>query len=73
MSKRTFRCYVDGIDYLEKTDTGKRKVWRTDGVPTHCCSLSTAYFIWEKGTRHNGYNGYSGYVSSGNISFIDAP
>ena len=55
------RCTVN-LDGYRKTDTGKRKVWQTDGMITHCCSFTPSLFVWEKNTRHNGYNGYSGYV-----------
>ena len=36
MSK-TYRCIIKGIPELEKTETGKQKIWRTDGIKTYCC------------------------------------
>jgi hypothetical protein len=72
MARKTYRCYVN-IDYLAKTDTGRRKIWRTDAVPTYVCSFTPAYFIWEKATRHNGYNAYTGYVHTNAVTFIDTP
>lgn len=41
----------------------KPHIYRTDGKPTHCCSLQVDYFCWEKNTKYNEYNGWSGYVS----------
>jgi len=72
MSRKTYRCYVNG-EGMTHTDMGKRKVWRTDAVPTHCCSLAMSYFVWEKSTKHNRYQGWSGYVSPGQVTFIDTP
>jgi len=59
MSKRV----VVDFDGFRFTDTGKRKIWRSDLVKTHCCSLDASVFIWEKNTKHNDYNGYSGYMN----------
>jgi len=70
--KKTFRCYVN-LDGFEKTKTGRRKVWRTDAIPTHCCSLDVSFFIWEKATFYNCYEPYNGYVSPKHITFIDEP
>jgi len=66
---KTKRCTIN-FDGFRKTDTGKRKVWRTDGIPTYCCSFTPAYFVWEKNTKHNGYNGYTGYFNLNNVTFI---
>ncbi len=63
------RVYVNLPDF-DKNENGTRKVWRTDGVPTHCASFEVSYFIWEKNTRHNGYEGYSGYVSANVIQEV---
>ncbi len=60
--RKTMRVYVN-LEGFDKTETGLRKVWRTDGVQTYACSFEPCYFIWEKGTKHNGYEPYSGYVS----------
>ncbi len=51
----------------------KARIYRTDGIPTHCCSLSVDYFVWERNTRFNNYEGWSGYVNSNIIknSLID--
>jgi len=70
--RKTFRCYINIEDML-KTTSGKRKVWRTDNIPTHCCSLDVLYFVWEKASRENHYNPYSCYVSLSQITFIDIP
>ena len=45
------------------TESGKRKVWQSDLIRTHCGDFVPTYFIWEKNTRHNDYYGYNGYVS----------
>jgi len=55
------RVYVN-LENFDKTESGKRKVWRTDGQITHCASFEPSLFIWEKNSKHNDYNGYSGYV-----------
>ena len=68
--KKTFRCLID-IEGFRKTETGKKKIWRTDNVPTYCCSITPALFIWEKATRHNGYDPYSGYVNTNSITILD--
>jgi hypothetical protein len=59
--KKTYRLklQLDGDD--------KQRVYRTDGVPTYCCSLSLSYFIWEKNTKFNDYQGWSGYISEGSL------
>jgi len=61
MSRKTYRVklHLDGWD--------RPRVYRTDGVPTHCCSLQVDYFCWEKNTKYNGYQGWSGYVSQATI------
>ena len=61
MSKKTYRVklQLDGDD--------KERIYRTDGIPTHCCSFAVDYFCWEKNTKYNGYNGWSGYVASSAI------
>ncbi len=38
-------------------------IYRTDGIPTHCCSFQIDYFVWERNTKYNYYHGWSGYVS----------
>jgi hypothetical protein len=55
--RKTYRIklHLDG-------DT-KARIYRTDGVPTHCASFQTDYFLWERSTKHNSYQGWSGYVS----------
>ncbi|MFH1379295.1 MAG: hypothetical protein ABII23_03340 [bacterium] len=68
--KKTYQCYIKGIDSLKKTVTGKRKVWRTDNLVTYCCSLMPAFFIWEKSTKHNGYDPYTGYVATRHVEII---
>lgn len=70
--RKSFRCYVNQ-PLFDKTETGQRKVWRTDGKRTHLCSLEAYYFIWEKSTRHNNYEGYTGYVEPRRVEFIDVP
>lgn len=67
--KKTYKCYVN-LDSMEKTDTGKRKVWRTDNITTFCCDIVPALFVWEKSTKHNGYNGYNGYVNARYVKLI---
>lgn len=71
MSK-SYRCYVDA-EGLTHTITGKRKILRTDAVPTHCCSLEVFYFVWEKSVWYKGelIEGWSGYVSPSQVEFID--
>ena len=56
------RTYIN-LPLMEKTSSGKRKKWSTDGVVTYPASLEPALSVWEKNTRHNEYQGYSGYVS----------
>jgi len=51
------KCYVN-IEHLSHNPSGSRKKWFTDGVKTYVCSLTPAYFIWEKNTKYNDYNGY---------------
>ena len=66
MTRKTYRVklLLDGDN--------KPRVYRTDGVPTHCCSFQIDYFIWEKNTQYNNYDGYSGYISAGMLkSAID--
>jgi hypothetical protein len=59
--KKTYRFKIklDGDD--------KARVYRTDGVPTHCASLQVDYYAWEKHTKYNGYNGWRGYVSENTL------
>jgi len=61
VSRKTYRVklFLDG-------DT-KERIYRTDGIPTHCCSFAVDFFCWEKNTKYNGYNGWSGYVPSCDI------
>lgn len=51
--KKTFRVKM----------RGDKKIYRTDGIPTHCCSFDVGYFLWERNTKFNDYNGWSGYAS----------
>ena len=60
--EKEMKCYVN-IEGFKKTESGKRKVWTTDGVPTYCCCFTPAYFVWEKATRHNNHDPYSGYMN----------
>jgi len=69
--KKIKKCYINNIPGLEKTQTGKRKIWFTDGVPTRCCSLKISYFVYEKNTKYNLYNRYSGYINERNVEFIN--
>lgn len=48
---------------LELEGDRKGKIYRTDGIPTHCCSFAIDYFCWEKNTKYNNYQGWSGYIS----------
>jgi len=57
MSRKTYRIKLN-LDGGNKT-----RIYRTDGIPTHCCSLFTDYEVWERNTKHNGYDGWSGYIS----------
>ena len=59
MSKRV----VVDFDGFRLTESGKRKVWRSNMEPDYCCCLEPMVFIWEKNTKHNDYNGYSGYMN----------
>jgi len=68
--KKTHRCLID-IEGFRKTKSGKKKIWRTDNVPTYCCCTLPALFIWEKGTSHNGYEPYSGYVNEKSVTILD--
>lgn len=43
----------------------KERIYRTDGVPTHCCELAISYFVWERNTKWNDYCGWSGYINEG--------
>jgi hypothetical protein len=56
VSRKTYRVKImlDG-------DT-RETVYRTDGVPTHCCEAAISYFLWERNTKYNRYQGWSGYV-----------
>jgi hypothetical protein len=58
---------------MTHTDSGKRKVWRTDAKATYCCCFEPSFFVWEKGTQHNNYQPYSGYVDPRAVVFIDMP
>tara|TARA_R100000234_G_scaffold89807_1_gene58062 strand:- start:5515 stop:5712 length:198 start_codon:yes stop_codon:yes gene_type:complete len=64
------KCYVN-IEHLSHNPSGSRKKWFTDGVKTYVCSLTPAYFIWEKNTKYNDYNGYSGYVNCKDVELIE--
>ena len=64
------KCYVN-IEHLSHNPSGSRKKWSTDGVKIYACSMTPAYFIWEKNTKHNNYNGYSGYVSCKYVELIE--
>ncbi len=68
--KKSYRCIIKGIKHLEKTDTGKVKVWRSDKIKTYCCELTSSYFIWERASKFNHYEPYSTYVREKNIVFI---
>jgi hypothetical protein len=57
MKRKTYR-----IKMMLEGDK-KEKIYRTDGVPTHCCSFQINYFTWEKNTKYNRYAGWNGYVS----------
>jgi hypothetical protein len=57
MSRKTYRIK------LQLDGDKKPQIYRTDGVPTHCCSFQTDYFCWEKNTKFNQYNGWNGYIS----------
>lgn len=61
MSRKTYRVKLDLLG------NNKPSIYRTDGIPTHCCSFQTDYFCWEKNTKFNSYNGWSGYVSKSSI------
>ncbi len=56
--RKTYRVklWLDGDD--------KARIYRTDGIPTYCCSFDVNYFCWEKNTKYNGYNGWNGYMLS---------
>jgi hypothetical protein len=56
------KTYIN-LPLMDKTSSGKRKKWSTDGVITYAASLDPVVFVWEKSTNYNGYQGYSGYVS----------
>jgi hypothetical protein len=62
LMKKTYRVklHLDGDN--------KPRIYRTDGVPTHCCSFAIDYFCWEKNTKFNGYYGWRGYVTKSAIS-----
>jgi len=57
MARKTYRVK------LQLAGDDKPKIYRTDGVPTHCCSLQAACFVWERNTKYNNYDGWSGYIS----------
>ena len=78
------RIHVN-IPNMTHTDTGKRKVWYTNGKHypmllkrqdelkqwlTYACSLDPVVFVYEKNTKHNDYNGWSGYVSPKYITHL---
>jgi hypothetical protein len=67
---KTYRCHIKGEGF-DRTQTGKRKVWRTDNIPTFCCEAIASFFIWERATKYNDYNPYSGYVRKEDIEIID--
>ncbi len=66
---KSYRCHID-LDGMEFTESGKRKVWRVDLVPTFCCSLVATHFVWEKSTKYNDYNGYGTYVHHSAIRLL---
>ena len=41
----------------------KPRIYRTDGIPTNCCSFQVDFFVWERNTKYNNYDGWSGYVN----------
>lgn len=59
--KKSYRVklYLDGDN--------KGRIYRTDGIPTNCCSFQVDYFVWERNTQYNGYRGWSGYISESDI------
>lgn len=67
---KSFKCYVN-MEHFDKTETGKRKAWRTDNILTHCCSFDASLFIWERNTKYNHYEGYYGYVSPSVVELIN--
>ena len=64
------KCYVN-TEHLSHKPSDSRKKWSTDGVKTYACSMTPAYFIWEKTTKYNDYNGYSGYVNCRDVELIE--
>lgn len=64
------RCYVN-IEGYNKTLSGRRKIWWTDGIKTYCCSANPTLLIWEKANKYNSYNPYSGYVNFYDVEFIN--
>ena len=68
--KMTFRCLID-IEGFRKTESGKRKIWKTDNLLTFCCSVNPALFIWEKAAKNNDFNPYSGYVNKKSVTILD--
>ena len=63
------RCTIN-LDNFRKTETGKTKIWQTDGIKTYCCSLTPSLFVWERNTRANNYQGYSGYVQVSDVTIL---
>lgn len=59
MKQKTYRVKLSIGD--------KRYIYRTDGVPTYCCSLEPSYFVKERDTKYNDYNGWYGYVGKNTI------
>ena len=66
---KSYRCLID-VDGFRKTDTGKRKIWRTDNIDTYCCCLTPAVFVRERATKHNGYEPYTGYFERKHITIL---
>ena len=66
---KSYKCHID-FDHFKYTNTGKRKVWRTDNVRTYCCSFTPTLFVWERATKFNNYNPYSGYVEEKHVELI---
>lgn len=66
---KSYKCHID-LDLFRNTETGKRKVWRTDNEVTYCCCTTPTLFIWERATKFNEYNPYSGYIDAKHVELI---
>jgi len=62
MARKTYRVR------LQLDGDIKPVTYRTDGVPTHCCSFQVDYFLWERNTKYNHYQAWTGYVDAGTIA-----